>query len=156
MPVLPSSVMFTAHAMPGTGRTVGEALLEPHRSYAKVVQLLMRLVKVNGMAHITGGGITDNLPRSIPRGLGAEIDLGAWETPPLFTFLKRTGNIADLEMLRTFNMGMGYLLIVARRDAEKAFDGFSQAGEEPVLIGRVVAGENEVKYLGELRYGESN
>ena len=145
-----------ADAMPGTGRTVGEALLEPHRSYAKVVQLLMRLVKVNGMAHITGGGITDNLPRSIPRGLGAEIDLGAWETPPLFTFLKRTGNIADLEMLRTFNMGMGYLLIVARRDAEKAFDGFSQAGEEPVLIGRVVAGENEVKYVGELRYGESN
>jgi phosphoribosylformylglycinamidine cyclo-ligase len=141
-------------AMPGTGRTVGEELLEPHRSYAKVIQLVMRIVKVKGMAHITGGGITDNLPRTLPGNLGAEIDLGAWEIPSFFTFLQRTGNVADLEMLRTFNMGMGYLVIVAEQEAEKALDALRQTVEEPTLIGRVVAGENAVRYRGKLRHAE--
>jgi phosphoribosylformylglycinamidine cyclo-ligase len=140
--------------MPGAGRTVGEELLEPHRSYAKLIQLVTRIVRVKGMAHITGGGITDNLPRSIPEGLGAEIDLSTWEAPPLFTFLKKTGNIADLEMLRTFNMGMGYLVIVSEDDAEKAMDAMRQAGEDPVRIGRVIAGDNAVRYTGTLRYVE--
>ena len=140
--------------MPGTGRSVGEMLLEPHRSYAVVIQLLMRIVKVKGMAHITGGGITDNLPRSIPKGLGAEIDLSAWEVPPLFRFLQETGNVADLEMMRTFNMGMGYLVIVAKDEAEKALDALRQAVEEPVIIGRVVKGENAVNYTGNFRYAK--
>jgi len=143
-----------ADPMPGSVRTVGEELLEPHRSYAVVIQLLMRIVKVKGMAHITGGGITDNLPRTIPGNLGAEIDLAAWEIPPLFTFLQRTGNVADLEMMRTFNMGMGYLVVVAEQEAEKALDALRQTVEEPVIIGRVVAGENAVKYRGKLRYAE--
>ena len=138
--------------MPGTGRTVGEELLEPHRSYANLIQLIMRIVKVKGMAHITGGGITDNLPRSIPKGLGAEIDLRAWEAPPLFTFLKKAGNIADLEMLRTFNMGMGFLIIVSEEETEKALDALRQTGEEHALIGQVVPGANEVNYVGALRY----
>jgi phosphoribosylformylglycinamidine cyclo-ligase len=140
--------------MPGTGRTVGEELLEPHRSYAKVVQLVMRIVKVKGMAHITGGGITDNLPRTIPDGMGAEVDLGAWSVPPVFTFLKQAGNIADHEMLRTFNMGIGYLLIVSADEADKALDAFSQAGEEAVVVGRIVPGENVVNYTGTLQYGQ--
>lgn len=140
--------------MPGTGRSVGEMLLEPHRSYAVVIQLLMRIVKVKGMAHITGGGITDNLPRSIPKGLGAEIDLSAWEIAPLFRFLQETGNVADLEMMRTFNMGMGFLVIVAKDEAEKALDALRQAVEEPVIIGHVVKGENAVSYTGNLRYAK--
>lgn len=140
--------------MPGTGRSVGEELMEPHRSYSKLIQLLMRIVKVKGMAHITGGGITDNLPRSIPDGLGAEIDLGTWCVPPVFTFLKKAGNIAELEMLRTFNMGIGYLVIVSEAEAEKALDGLCQTGEQPVRVGRVVAGANEVRYVGKLRYAE--
>ncbi len=138
--------------MPGTGRTVGDVLLEPHRSYANLVQLIMRIVKVKGMVHITGGGITDNLPRSIPEGLGARVDLGAWEAPALFTFLKKTGNIAGLEMLRTFNMGMGFLLIVAKDEVEKTLDALAQTGEQAIRIGTVVEGDNEVKYVGKLKY----
>ena len=140
--------------MPGAGRSVGEELLEPHRSYAKVIQLLMRIVEVKGMAHITGGGITDNLPRSLPAALGAEVDLGAWKIPPVFTFIQRAGRVADLEMLRTFNMGMGYLVVVSEDESEKALDALRQAGEEPACVGRVVAGENAVRYVGKLRYDE--
>lgn len=142
--------------MPGTGRTVGDILLEPHRSYAKLVQIVMRIVKVKGMSHITGGGITDNLPRSIPEGLGAKLDLNAWEVPALFTFLKKTGNIADLEMLRTFNMGMGFLLIVAKDEAEKTLDAIGQTGEQAARIGTVIESENEVKYAGSVRYAQQD
>ena len=140
--------------MPGVGRTVGEALLEPHRSYAKLVQLLMAAVEVRTMAHITGGGITDNLPRSLPDGVGAEIDLCAWNVPPLFSFLKTTGGVADLEMLHTFNMGMGYLIVVPEEDADKAMDVLQQLSEDAVRIGRIVAGAGEVTYVGTLKYGE--
>jgi phosphoribosylformylglycinamidine cyclo-ligase len=140
--------------MPGTGRSVGEELLEPHRSYAKVIQVLMRVVKVKGMAHITGGGITENLPRSVPKGLGVEINLGTWTVPPLFTFLQKAGNVAELELLRTFNCGMGYLVIVSAEEADKAMDVLCQAVEDPVKIGRVVAGENVVNYTGNLLYAE--
>jgi len=139
--------------MPGTSHTVGEELLAPHRSYAKVIQVLMRVVKVKGMAHITGGGITENLPRTLPTGCGVEINLNSWVVPPIFSFMKKTGNIADLEMLRTFNMGMGYLIIVSEQDAPKAVD-VLQAGEEPVVIGRVVSGPKEVHYTGSCRYAE--
>ena len=145
-----------ADPMPGTGRTVGEALLEPHRSYAKVMQLLMRIVEVKGMAHITGGGITDNLPRSLPPDRGADIELGAWMVPPVFRFIQEAGKIADLEMLRTFNMGMGYLVIVSEAECEKALDALRQACEEPALIGRVVRSGNTVNYTGRLSYAESN
>ena len=100
--------------LPGTGQTVGEAMLEPHRSYSKIIQLLMKIVKVKGMAHITGGGITDNLPRALPKNLGVQIDLGAWKVPSIFTFLRKTGNVTDKEMLRTFNLGMGFLVIVGK------------------------------------------
>lgn len=139
--------------MPGTGRTVGEELLEPHRSYAKVMQVLMRVVKIKGMAHITGGGITENLPRSVPKGLGIEIDLNSWLVPPVFGFLKKAGNIADLEMLRTFNMGMGFLMIVSEQEAAKAVD-VLQAVEDPAIIGRIVEGPNEVHYAGSVRYAQ--
>ena len=138
--------------MPGTGKTVGEALLEPHRSYAKLIQVLMRIVKVKAMAHITGGGITDNLPRSIPKTMGASIDLGTWTVPPVFSFLKDAGNVADLEMLRTFNLGMGYLVVVSAAEAEKALDALRQGGEEPARIGEIVEGPNAVTYTGTLTY----
>ncbi|NIA12444.1 MAG: phosphoribosylformylglycinamidine cyclo-ligase [Nitrospiraceae bacterium] len=140
--------------MPGTGRTVGEALLEPHRSYAALIQLLMAAADVKAMAHITGGGITENLPRSLPDGVGAEIDLGAWNVPPVFSFMKTAGGVADFEMLRTFNMGMGYLLVVSEEDADQAMDVLQQTGEEAVRIGHTVAGAGEVTYVGALKYGE--
>jgi phosphoribosylformylglycinamidine cyclo-ligase len=142
--------------IPGIGASVGEALLEPHRSYAIVIEILMKIVKVKGMAHITGGGITDNLPRTFPEELGAEIDLGAWEVPPLFKFLQETGGVATDEMLRTFNMGMGYLVVVAKEDEDKALSALTQACEEPKVIGRVVAGEKKVNYKGSVRYATSD
>ncbi|MCC6794259.1 MAG: phosphoribosylformylglycinamidine cyclo-ligase [Candidatus Hydrogenedentes bacterium] len=138
--------------MPGVDRTVGEALLEPHRSYATVIRVLMKIVNVKGMAHITGGGITDNLPRALPQDCGAEINLESWTVPPIFGFLQRTGNVEQLEMLRTFNCGMGYLVIVSADECERALKTLDQAGSEARLIGRVVTGDRRVSYTGELRY----
>jgi phosphoribosylformylglycinamidine cyclo-ligase len=138
--------------MPGIERTVGEALLEPHRSYATIIRVLMKVVTVKGMAHITGGGITDNLPRALPQDTGAEINLGSWTVPPVFGFLHRTGNVEQAEMLRTFNCGMGYLVIVSEDEAERALKTLDQAGSEGRVIGRVVKGERRVTFSGELRY----
>lgn len=142
--------------MPFVGRPVGEALLEPHRSYSKVMQLVLKTAEVSGMVHITGGGITDNLPRVLPDGLAAEVDLGAWEAPPIFRFLQETGGVADLEMLRTFNMGAGFLVIVSKTEEEKALKTLSQACEEPKVVGRVIAGAQKVHYKGTIRYATSN
>ncbi|GMV94480.1 MAG: phosphoribosylformylglycinamidine cyclo-ligase [Candidatus Hydrogenedentota bacterium] len=139
-------------AMPGVGRTVGEALLEPHKSYATLVRILMKIVDVKGMAHITGGGITDNLPRALPKNLGAEINLDTWEALPVFRFLQEQGGVEEREMLRTFNMGMGYLIVVGKEDEEKALRALSQAGSDGTVIGRVVEGKTGVHYTGSVRY----
>ena len=139
-------------AMPGVGRTVGEVLLEPHKSYATVVRILMKIVNVKGMAHITGGGITDNLPRSLPKGMGAEINLDTWEALPVFRYLQDCGRVEDKEMLRTFNMGMGYLIVVSKEDEEKALRALHQAGTDGTVIGRVTEGEHRVRYTGSIRY----
>jgi len=138
--------------LPGTDRTIGEELLEPHKTYAKMIQVLMRVITIKGMAHITGGGITENLPRVMPEDVRAVIDLDAWSVPPIFAFLHKTGGIADKEMLRTFNMGIGYLMIVSEEDAEKAEDVLTQAGQESVRIGRCVSGKNGVEYSGSVKY----
>jgi phosphoribosylformylglycinamidine cyclo-ligase len=142
--------------MPGTGRTVAEVLMEAHRSYAKIIRILMRVVPIKGMAHITGGGITDNLPRVIPEGLGAEIDLTAWQAPQHFKFLQETGNVAEKEMLRTFNMGQGYLLVVAPENVERVLSTLSQGGEDGKVIGKIVSGAKGVNYTGTLTYAAPN
>ena len=142
--------------MPYVGRSVGEALLEPHRSYATVIQIAMKIVKMKGMVHVTGGGITDNLPRVLPDGLGAEIHLDSWEALPIFRFLQEAGGVTQTEMLRTFNMGTGYLVIVSKEEEEKALNALSQTCEEPKIIGRIVAGEKEVNYTGAIRYATTN
>ncbi len=139
--------------IPGLGKTVAEALLAPHLSYAKLMQVVMKIVEVRGMAHITGGGITDNLPRIFPAHLGAEIDLGAWTVPPLFRWLHETGNVEDLEMLRTFNMGLGMLFVTSPEQASKALDTVDQTGQEARIIGRIIAGESKVHYKGNCIYG---
>jgi phosphoribosylformylglycinamidine cyclo-ligase len=139
--------------MPGVGRSVADALMEPHRSYTRIMQVILKIVDVRGMAHITGGGITDNLPRTLPDHLGAEIDLSTWEVPPVFGFLATTGGVADLEMLRTFNMGQGFVIVVSESDAEKTLSTLNQAGEDAVRIGRVVDGDNTISYKGDVTYG---
>jgi phosphoribosylformylglycinamidine cyclo-ligase len=145
-----------ADPMPGVGMAVGEALLEPHRSYAKIIQILMKIVEVTGMAHITGGGLTDNVPRVLQDGLGAEVRLDAWSVPPIFRFLHEAGNVEEGEMLRTFNMGVGFVVSVPEYDADRAMRTLEQGGESPILLGRVIEGETRVHYTGNLSYGASH
>jgi phosphoribosylformylglycinamidine cyclo-ligase len=102
------------------GATVGEALLTPHRSYLPIVRPLLSSGAIKGMAHITGGGITDNLPRILPPGTEAVIRAGSWDVPPIFQWLERAGGVPREDMLRTFNMGVGLLLVVAPADVDRA------------------------------------
>ena len=120
------------------GVSVAEALLEPHRSYLPVVRPLLDTGRIKGMAHITGGGITDNLPRVLPRGTEALVRLGSWEVPPIFRWLERAGAVPQDDMLRTFNMGVGLILIVAAADADAVIGAMRAGGESAVrVIGEV-------------------
>jgi phosphoribosylformylglycinamidine cyclo-ligase len=122
--------------------TVGDALLQPHRSYLPIIQPLLDAGRIKGMAHITGGGITDNLPRVLPHGTAAVIDRSAWEVPPIFTWLQRGGSIPDEDMLRTFNMGIGLIIVTGRDKAEPLIDELAaRGGHNACVIGEVVPGE---------------
>ncbi|MCI0548938.1 MAG: phosphoribosylformylglycinamidine cyclo-ligase [Candidatus Rokubacteria bacterium] len=134
-------------AVPGLGRRLGEELLEPTRIYVRSVLGLLRAVTVKAMAHVTGGGITENLPRVLPAGCRAEIDAGAWPVPPIFRAIQEAGQVSDEEMRRTFNMGIGYLVIVAPEDAGRAADALRAGGERVHEIGRIAAGPREVHYV---------
>jgi phosphoribosylformylglycinamidine cyclo-ligase len=124
------------------GRTVGEVLLEPHRSYLPIVQPLLEAGRIKGMAHITGGGITDNLPRILPHGTAAVVDRASWPVPPLFQWLQRSGNVPVDDMMRTFNMGIGLIVVTARDHAEPLIDELAaRGGRNARVIGEVVAGE---------------
>jgi phosphoribosylformylglycinamidine cyclo-ligase len=123
--------------------TVGEALLEPHRSYLPMIQPLLDAGRIKGMAHITGGGITDNLPRVLPHGTAALIDRSAWTVPPIFTWLQRSGSIAEDDMLRTFNMGIGLIIVTGRDHAEPLIDELAaRGGHHACVIGEIVPGES--------------
>jgi phosphoribosylformylglycinamidine cyclo-ligase len=122
--------------------TVGDALLQPHRSYLPIIQPLLDAGRIKGMAHITGGGITDNLPRVLPHGTAAVIDRSAWKVPPIFTWLQRGGSIPDEDMLRTFNMGIGLIIVTGRDKAEPLIDELAaRGGHNACVIGEVVPGE---------------
>jgi phosphoribosylformylglycinamidine cyclo-ligase len=129
--------------------TIGEALLVPHRSYLTVIRPLLGSGVIKGMAHITGGGITDNLPRILPHGLHAEIDRAAWEVPIVFRWLQRTGEVSDADMLRTFNMGVGLIIACAPEDATFGLESLVGAGEAAAaVIGRIGEGGEGVHYVG--------
>ena len=134
-------------AVPELGVTVGEALLAPHRSYLAAVRPLLDAGLVKGMAHITGGGITENLPRTLPAGCAADVDRRSWTVPPIFAFLRNRGGIADDEMLRAFNMGVGLIAVVEASSSNHALDLLRRAGERPIALGRVVAGDRSVRYV---------
>jgi phosphoribosylformylglycinamidine cyclo-ligase len=134
------------HYVGEIGRTVGEALLEPHRSYLRAVRPLLPLGVVKGMAHITGGGITENLPRILPPGVAARIDIRSWKVPPLFEWLRQAGQIPIDDMRRTFNMGVGLILACAASDATRVIEVLTHAGEQPRVIGQIVPGDREVRY----------
>ncbi|HET7216728.1 MAG TPA: phosphoribosylformylglycinamidine cyclo-ligase [Vicinamibacterales bacterium] len=134
--------------VPEVGATIGEALMAPHRSYLPVIRPLLGERLIKGMAHITGGGITDNLPRTLPDGLGARIDRASWTPPPIFTWLQRTGRVPDDDMLRTFNMGIGLILVCARADEERLLEGLRAAGEpSAVRIGEIRQSPDRVSYV---------
>src|SRR5689334_11828225 len=122
--------------------TVGDALLQPHRSYLPMIQPLLEAGRIKGMAHITGGGITDNLPRVLPHGTAALIDRSAWTVPPIFTWLQRSGSILDDDMLRTFNMGIGLIIVTRPGQAESLINELAaRGGHNARVIGEVVPGE---------------
>jgi phosphoribosylformylglycinamidine cyclo-ligase len=130
------------------GTTVGEALLVPHRSYRTIVQPLLDRQLAKGLAHITGGGITENLPRILPKGVGAEIARDAWDVPPLFQYLQRAGDVADAEMFRAFNMGIGMIVACDARYADEVLAILRASGEPGALvIGGLVPGESAVTYV---------
>jgi phosphoribosylformylglycinamidine cyclo-ligase len=120
------------------GATVGEALLRPHRSYLRVVMPLVERGLVKGMAHITGGGLTENVPRTLPDGREFSLDRGSWTVPPIFSWLQRAGQLEDAEMFRTFNMGVGMVLIASAAAADAAISTLRSAGEPAWLLGEVV------------------
>jgi phosphoribosylformylglycinamidine cyclo-ligase len=124
--------------LPEVGATVGDALLAVHRSYLKPVRALAGAGLLRGAAHITGGGITDNTPRMLPKGLAAAIETSAWPVPPLFEALRRIGNIPEDDYRRTFNLGVGMIFAVPGRAAARAEKVLRRLGETPMLIGKVV------------------
>jgi phosphoribosylformylglycinamidine cyclo-ligase len=124
----------------------GAALMRVHRSYLAIIKKLIGAEVVSGMAHITGGGITENLPRILPKGLGAMIDLASWQVPPLFEHLQVLGNVTQDEMMRTFNMGIGLICVIPAEKVKKAKAVLNRANERHSIIGRVTRGERKVSY----------
>ncbi|MFL6306181.1 MAG: phosphoribosylformylglycinamidine cyclo-ligase [Candidatus Sulfotelmatobacter sp.] len=125
---------------------VGNELMRTHRSYWPVLRKLVDGQCVAAMAHITGGGITENLPRVLPKGMAAVIELGSWPVLPIFEHLQQLGNVPQEEMLRTFNMGLGMLLVVPSAKFKKAQSVLERVGEKCFTVGRVVKGERKVAY----------
>ena len=133
------------------GQSILEVLLTPTRIYVKPVRTVMEEVPggIRALAHITGGGITENLNRALPAGVNAEVDLGTWPIPPVVRFACEQANLSEAEALKTFNMGLGMVLIVDPAAAEAVEAALAAAGEETYRVGRIVAGEGEVQYANE-------
>lgn len=125
---------------------VGNELMRPHRSYWGIIRKLIAGECVAALAHITGGGITENLPRVLPRGTAAVIERGTWPILPVFEHMQKLGNVSDEEMLRTFNMGIGMLVVVPAKKFKKAETLLDRAGEKFYSVGRIVKGERKVMY----------
>ncbi|HEY6022932.1 MAG TPA: phosphoribosylformylglycinamidine cyclo-ligase [Pseudolabrys sp.] len=139
-----------------SGQSLGEAILTPTRIYVKSCLAAIRGTKaVKGLAHITGGGFPDNIPRVLPGGLGARINLAAVPTHPVFQWLASEGGIAESEMLRTFNCGIGMIVVASSKDADAVAQAFTRAGETAVTLGKIIkaSGDSRVVYDGKLRLG---
>jgi phosphoribosylformylglycinamidine cyclo-ligase len=122
-------------------------LLRPHRSYLNLVKPLLPGGRIKGMAHITGGGITENLPRTLPAGRSFLLDRKSWAVPPLFHWLQRAGVVPEAEMFRTFNMGVGFVLVVPPAGADSVVTELTGAGETAWVLGDVAAGEGRVRLV---------
>ena len=135
--------------IPATGTVLGDELLKVHRSYLKAISTLVRASAIRGAAHITGGGITDNLPRVLPKGLAAAIDRGSWTVPPLFELMRSIGSVPVNDWRRTFNLGVGMILVVPKKKADTALRTLKRSGESPWIIGEIIEqrrGRGRVEY----------
>jgi len=124
----------------------GNELMRPHKSYWPVLRRLIDAGLVHAMAHITGGGITDNLPRVLPKGTGAVVELGTWTVPPVFTHLQQIGNVPQDDLMRTFNMGIGMVMVVPAKKFKRVQSLIERTGEKSYLICRIVKGDHKVTY----------
>ncbi len=131
---------------PELGKPLGEVLLTPTRIYAKTIMALLKEFDIRGMAHITGGGITENAPRMLPKGAQALIGKGTWDIHPIFTLIQKKAGVDDEEMYRDFNMGIGMIIAVPAKQAETVMKKAKRLGEKPYLIGEIVRGKQIVKY----------
>ncbi|MBI5049366.1 MAG: phosphoribosylformylglycinamidine cyclo-ligase [Nitrospirae bacterium] len=129
------------------GCSIGEELLKPTRIYVKNILKLLKSAEIKGMAHITGGGITENLPRIIPGGLRPVIKKGSWDVHRIFDIIQTGGRVSDEEMYRTFNMGIGFIIVVKESDLEDAMKKLQRFGEEAFVIGFIEKGHSGVSYV---------
>ena len=133
--------------LPGTDMTFGDALLAVHRSFLKPVQALMQRVHITGMAHITGGGFQDNIPRVLPKCVNAEIKRSSWEVPTIFKFLQNQGKVDTDEMYRVFNMGIGFVVVVPKRELQKAKNVLNAQHQKYYEIGVIRKGKGIVTFV---------
>ena len=133
--------------IPELGLTIGEELLKNHKSYVKPILNLRQTCKVKGIAHITGGGLPDNLRRILPQSCGAEIRKGSWDVPSIFPFLQQKGSVETEEMYRVFNMGIGLVLVIQSDHAAQAINTLKNEGESPYRIGEIIHGEGGVQIV---------
>jgi phosphoribosylformylglycinamidine cyclo-ligase len=127
--------------VPELGKKLGEELLTPTKIYVKSILSTLEKYELKGLAHITGGGFIENIPRMLPEGIGVEIKVGSWTIPPIFKYLEEKGQLKQEEMFNIFNMGIGMVAVVKKEEAENVVAHFEQCGEKASIIGHVVAGE---------------
>ena len=130
-----------------TGATVGESLLKPHVSYLQALDSVLDSGMIKGLAHITGGGLTDNVPRILPPGTAVEIQTDSWPVLPIYKLMQKIGSVSDAEMFRSFNMGVGMVIICSEANATALQEHFASRAEKCYLIGRVVAGDQTVIFV---------
>ncbi len=136
--------------IPELGRTLGEELLEPTRIYSEMILRLIKVIPIHGLAHITGGGIPDNIVRIIPQTCKVEVEKGSWRIPPIFEFLQQAGKVSEAEMLRTFNNGIGMIAVVPEDSAQDVIERLTGMGESAFVIGQVVerkTAKTQIKWL---------
>jgi len=134
--------------VPELGRALGEELLTPTQIYVRAVLPLLSDIDVRGMAHITGGGLPENLPRCLPAGLGARLNHSAWTVPPVFELIRELGGVESSEMYRAFNMGIGFCLVVPAQEAEKTLRLLRGGGQVGLIIGEIIRGEGLYREAG--------
>ena len=144
--LLEASGCSVRDVLPELGRSLGDVLLTPTRIYAKTAMSLIKVFDIRGMAHITGGGITENTPRMLPKGAQALIRKGTWDIHPIFQLIQKKAGVDDDEMYRDFNMGLGMILVVPARQADAVMKKAMKLGEKAYHIGEIVKGKQIVKY----------